>query len=52
MLARFAEELSDVADVERPPALDGRAMTMTLAPRTRQAQARRGSEEQHRGVAQ
>lgn len=33
MLARFAEELSDVAVVERPPTLDGRMMTMTLAPK-------------------
>lgn len=35
MLARFAAELKAVAVVERHPKLDGRQMTMTLAPRER-----------------
>ena len=33
LLARFAASLSDVAVIEREPTLDGRTMTMTLAPR-------------------
>ena len=40
LLARFAANLSDVAVIEREPALDGRTMTMTLAPRSRSGDSR------------
>lgn len=33
MLLRFAEELSDIADIEKRPKMEGRSMTMFLAPK-------------------
>ncbi len=33
VLLRFAEELSDVADIELTPSLEGKTMTMLLAPK-------------------
>lgn len=33
VLLRFAEELSEVADIETKPSLEGRTMTMLLAPK-------------------
>lgn len=33
VLLRFAEELSDVADIESTPSLEGKTMTMLLAPK-------------------
>lgn len=33
VLTRFAEELSDVSDIETKPKLEGRTMTMILAPK-------------------
>ena len=33
VLLRFADELSDVADIELKPSLDGKTMTMLLAPK-------------------
>jgi translation initiation factor IF-3 len=33
MLLRFAEELSDIADIEKRPKMEGRSMTMFLVPK-------------------
>ncbi len=33
MLLRFAEELSDLADIEKRPKMEGRSMTMFLVPK-------------------
>lgn len=42
LLDRLREDLSDVANVEQEPAMEGRNMTMVLAPSRRQTAARSG----------
>jgi translation initiation factor IF-3 len=35
VLTKFANELSDVADVEEKPSMNGRVMSMLLAPKNK-----------------